>query len=110
MAKVFYDHLVLIEEITAELDAYSLPKEERAELLQLIDENIHHRVLDTILQHLPPQKHEHFLTKFHRSPHDQKLLEYLKQEINADIEEKIKEEAKKIKSDLLSEIKRARRK
>lgn len=109
MSKIFYDHLVQIEEIYLELDKHDLPKENRDELASLIDETTHHRILDTILTHLPQEKHQTFLEKFHASPHDQKLLTYLKSEIAADIEEKIKTEGRKLKAELLAEIKRAKR-
>lgn len=106
MAKIFYDHLIQIEEIHIELDKYHLSVEERSELIQIIDETTHHRVLDTILTHLPKEKHEIFLKKFHAAPHDNSLLDFLKEDVK-DIEDKIKLEAKKLKSEILSEIKRS---
>lgn len=108
MSKIFYDHLVVREEIVAELDKHKISIEEREELVQLVDENLHHHVLDTILSNLSKEKHEEFLVKFHNTPFDIGLLDYLKVEID-DIEEKIKEVAKKVKKELLSEIKRARK-
>lgn len=107
--KLFYDHLVLKEEVIVELDKHKLSIEEREELVLLIDENLHHHVLDTILTHLPAEKHQDFLKKFHSAPHDKKLLEYLKIETQVDIEEKIRSRSKKVKGELLSEINRARK-
>lgn len=106
MAKIFYDHLTITEEVTVELDHYQIDKEEKEEIIQLIDENIHHRVLDVILQKLPKEKHEEFLRQFTLSPEDNKLLDYLRQEI-ADIEELIIAEANTVKKELLAEIKRS---
>lgn len=102
MSKIFYDHLVLREEVTIELDKYNLAREEREELIQLVDETLHHQVLNTILTHLPKEKHREFLEKFHQAPHDEKLLDYIK-----NFEEEIIKTAKKIKSELLSEIKKS---
>ncbi|KKU95176.1 MAG: hypothetical protein UY27_C0025G0008 [Candidatus Gottesmanbacteria bacterium GW2011_GWA1_48_13] len=56
MAQLFYDHLIVIEEITAVLDEHTLTKEERAELLRLIDQTLHHEILDTIFTHLPKER------------------------------------------------------
>lgn len=109
MSKIFYDHLVVREEIIAELDKHKIAIEEREELVELIDENIHIRILDVILTSLPKEKHGHFLKKFHKAPHDPDLLEDLKKEV-ADIEERIVREAKKVKAELLAEILRARKK
>ncbi len=105
--KLFYDHLIVKEEITAELEGVSL--EEREELLRLVDEHLDHRILNVILTHLPSEKHEHFLTSFHKAPHDKKLLEWLKKEIEADIEEKIRQEGEIVKKEILAEIKRAKK-
>ncbi len=110
MAKIFYDHLVMRDEIVKELDRYEIAVEERDELVQLVDETLHHHVLDVILTHLPKEKHQEFLTKCHSAPHDEKLLEYLKTETQIDIEAEIRERAKITKKQLLAEIKRARKK
>ncbi len=109
MSKIFYDHLVYREEIIAELDKHQVTIEEREEIVQLVDETIHHHVLDVILTNLPKDKHEEFLVKFLNTPFDDKLLDYLKKQIK-DIEEKIQKEAKTIKAELLAEIKRAQKK
>ena len=101
MSKIFYDHLVIREEITVELDKCNLAREEKEELIQLVDETLHHHIFNALLTHLPKEKHREFLEKFHKAPHDESLLEYIK-----DFEQEIIKEAQKIKGDLLSEIKR----
>ncbi|MEK7101332.1 MAG: hypothetical protein AAB860_00120 [Patescibacteria group bacterium] len=100
----FYDHLILIDEITSALDSYDLSSQEREELLSLIHQTTHHHILHIILNHLPKPHHENFLTKFQATPHDPELLAFLKREIKADIESEIKIQAKKIKAEILSEI------
>ena len=109
MQKIFYDHLVMREEIVEELGRYKIDAVELDELIQLANETLHHHVLDVILTHLPKEKHEEFLTKFHQAPHDEKLLEYLRVETGIDIEGKIKERAQIAKKELLAEIKRSRK-
>lgn len=103
--KIFYDHLVEIEEITIEVNSYKIDKNEKNEILSLVDETFHHHTLRVILDHLPFPKHEEFLQKFYQSPFDLDLLDFLKKEIEVDIEEIIKTESKKIKQQILKEIK-----
>lgn len=108
MTKIFYDHLTRICEVTDELNRHKISVEEREELIALVDENIHQRMLDVILKNLPKEKHEDFLIKFHHKPHDPNLLDYLVKEIK-DIEKIILGEAEKIKKEILKEIKNAQR-
>lgn len=110
MTKIFYDHLIGLEEIDTELKGYHLQQEEYEELIRIADETIHHHVLNIILTHLPKEKHELFLETFYATPHDKKLLEFLKKEANPEIEEKISSEAKRIKGEIISEIRRAKKK
>lgn len=106
--KIFYDHLTVFEEITIELDKYKFDRQEREEIVRLVDENMHHRVLDVILTHLPKERHQDFLTKFHSAPHDSNLLTYLKKEVE-NIEDLIISEAKKVKAEILREFRRAQK-
>jgi len=110
MAKIFYDHLIKIEEVTAELDNYELTVEEKEEYISLIDETLHNHTLNVILSHLPKQHHKNFLSMFYQGPHRSELLDFLKKETLVDIEEKISEEAGKVKKEILAEIKKAKRK
>lgn len=110
MSKIFYDHLVGLKEISIELKGYSLQSEEYEELVKIADETLHHHVLNIILTHLPKEKHQFFLETFHTTPHDEKLLEFLKKEATPEIEKAIKKEAQKVKKEILSEIKRAGKK
>lgn len=110
MAKIFYDHLIKIEEVTVELDNYELTIEEREEFVSLIDEILHHHTLNVILTHLPKHRHETFLSMFHKEPHKPELLDFLQKETTTNIEEEIKNQAEKVKKDLLAEIKKAQRK
>ena len=109
MSKIFYDHLIVREEIIRELDKYEIDAVEREEIIQLADETLHHHTLDVILRKLPKEKHQKFLQRFHQNPGDESLLKKLKSEV-AEIEKLISEEAKKVKKDILAEIQRSRKK
>lgn len=102
MSKIFYDHLIIIEEVIAVLDEHKLSPKERTELLQLMDQTLHHRILDVILTLLPKEHHETFLTRFHKAPHDPGLIPFLKERTNKDIEKVILSEANKTKKELLT--------
>ena len=106
MSKIFYDHLTLHEEITAKLDIQHLDPQEREELVDLIDQTLHHHVLDLILTHLPREHHADFVSRLHAAPHDLSLLDYLKTHI-PDIEAKISSHAAKVKKEILSDIKKS---
>lgn len=109
MPKLFYDYLINVEEVIVELDQNEISIEERTEFISIIDETLHHHVLETILSNLPFEHHQNFLTKFHKAPHDPDLLMYLRQVSGVDIEEKIKSKASEVKKEILSEIKKSKK-
>jgi hypothetical protein len=70
---------------------------------------VHHRVLGCILDRLPKEHHEEFLTKFSERPHDENLFEYLRDRIIDDVEEFIKAEIRLLSSELLMLIEESTR-
>ncbi len=106
MSKLFYDHLIVIEEVVAVLDAHKFTPAEKQKLLILIDQTIQHEILDVIFSYLPGEKHEEFLTKFHAAPHDPGLMQYLKDHAVVNLELAILDRANKTKAKLLREIKK----
>ena len=104
MAKLFYDHLVVLEEVEEEIKYISQSLEEKEELWKLVDDIVNHKVIITILDRLPLEHHHDFLTGFHESPHDDSHLHFLKSTVEEDIEEAIKSEIKSLKEELLKEI------
>ena len=104
MSKLFFDHLVVLEEVEAEIKNVAETKEERDELWDLVDGMVHHRVLDTILDNLHHSHHEEFLDKFHKAPHDESLIDYLNEKIGKNIEEIIKAEVGGLAFGILSDL------
>lgn len=104
MSKIFYDHLIVIEEVIAVLDQYKLSNKERQELLALIDETLHHEVLDVILSCLPESLHNEFLTKFHKAPHDPALITYLKEKSDINVELAILGRVNTVKRKLIKHV------
>ncbi len=99
MANLFYDHLIIIEEIEAVVG-----KDKKA--LELIDAVLQHEILDVIFSYLPREKHEEFLAHFHRTPNDAKLMRYLQEHCVINIELAILDRANKTKRKLLKEVKK----
>jgi uncharacterized protein YejL (UPF0352 family) len=106
MSKLFYDHLIVIEEVVAVLDEHKLKSGDRAKILELMDATLQHEILDAIFTYLPREKHEEFLEKFHRAPHDLTLMQYLKDNSPVNIELAILDRANKTKRKLLAEVKK----
>lgn len=109
MSKLFFDHLILVDEIASKLDEYNLDPEEHAELLSLIDQTLHHHTLNVIFNLLPAEKHPEFVSLYKDGPADKKLLEYLKKEIKEDVEAEIRKQAERVKKDILLEIHKAKK-
>lgn len=108
MSKVFYDHLIVLEDIVFELKKYNLDPLDLEDLVNLADQSLHHHTLNVILTHLPASKHETFMSQFKSAPHDQALLDFLRREIKIDVESAIRTQAQRIKSDILAEIAKAK--
>ena len=77
MSKIFFDDLIILDEVESEIKNFTDSDDTRYELWNVIDEIIHHRVFDCIFHHLPDEHHHDFLDKFHEAPHDFSLIEFL---------------------------------
>jgi len=95
MSIIFYDHLTVIKGLDKKIKKHSASNEEMQELWKYVEELIHTRVLDCCLGNLPEEHHHEFLTKFHATPHDKGLLDYLNLKIGKDVEKLIKAEIKR---------------
>ena len=104
MSHIFYDHLIIFEEIEAEVKKVAKTPEEKEELWSLVDELIHHRSLEAILDSLPQELHTEFLDKFHKAPYDEGLMEYLKEKISENFEEILRTELGNLAYEIISEI------
>lgn len=100
----FYSHLIEIESIMVELDELDLSIDQRLDLASLIDETIHHTILDTILSKLSLQDKKIFLELMRQNPKDKKLMEFLINKMD-NIEKEIKKTAEELKNELHEDIK-----
>jgi len=104
MSKLFYDHLVVLEELEHHIKHTAETPEEKEEMWSIVDEILHHRIMGCVLDKLPEEDHYEFLEKFHHTPHDAELFNYINLRIDEDIEEAIKKEIEEIKEELLEEL------
>ncbi len=105
MSKIFYDRLIIFEEVETEIKNIAKTPEEKEELWEQIEEIINHKVFDLLLGKLPKEKHDTFLKRFEKSPHDEGILTFLTETIGEDIEEFLKIEMEKLKTEILQLIK-----
>jgi len=104
MSKVFFDHLIALDEVESEIHSISETSEEKEDLWKLVDDIVNHRMMISILDRLPLEFHEDFLSRFHDAPHEESHIAYLNSKIEDDVEEIIKREVGKLKTELLQEI------
>ncbi|OGH23531.1 MAG: hypothetical protein A2698_00700 [Candidatus Levybacteria bacterium RIFCSPHIGHO2_01_FULL_42_15] len=106
MGKHFYSHLIETSVLSLELGDMHLSRQERLDLIALVESNLHHVILDAILSELPEEDKKTFLLHIAHDDHDT-TWEFLKNKIE-NIEEKIKKTAQELKKELHRDIKEAR--
>lgn len=106
MKKLFYSHLIIIEEIETVLDTHGVSQKEKEDALALIHETLHHEILTHVLSFLPRTHHTAFLLKLESAPHDPALLTFLSTHTGRDIEKDILKKANSVKKLLVTDIKK----
>ena len=104
MTKNFYSDLVIFQKIEKLIKETSMSLDEKEELWKIIDEIVHHRVMGCVLENLPREHHEEFLTKFKESPEDADLIDFLESKSGKKVSEEIKKELVKIEEEILNDI------
>jgi len=106
MTKVFYDHLILIEDIIEVISTLNISDSEKQTAQKLADSIIHHKVLILLLDNLPKDHHEDFLKRFYRAPYDLAHLKYLEEKTQRDISMDLVILGQQIKREIISDIKK----
>lgn len=101
--KTFYHHLISVDRIYTHASLVKLAKNQKEKLVGIIEETIHIKILDTVLEKLPKDKHHHFLEKLTKDPGNKELISFLKKH-NREIEEHIKKTYQELEEELLSEL------
>lgn len=103
MNKHFFSHLLEVDDLHAELENLEMTDEEKIHVIKLIDESIHHTILDAILSELSEDDKKAFLSHLDSDNHD-KIWEFVNNKID-NIEDKIKKAAEDIKKELHHDLK-----
>lgn len=106
MKKHFYSHLVNTESVEQDLDTMGLTTEEKVHLLSLMEANLHHAILDTILSELSHEDKKLFLRLMTLDHHDA-IWQFLNKKVN-NIEHVIRKSAEDLKTEMHEDLKVAR--
>ncbi len=104
----FYQKIIVIDPILAELHLLDLSDEEKHHLTNLLDSSIYHAILDEILSNLKTQDKKLFLKLLHENPEDEKLLKFLKEKIE-NVEERIKKVADELVTQMYKDLKEVKK-
>lgn len=105
MSQLFFDKLVKLPKVEREIKFRSDSIEEKTEMWELVDNIVHHSVLDIVLFHLPLEHHDEFLTIYHKCPHDEVLIfEFLHKKSGKDIKDLIKKSIRSLEEDILKDV------
>jgi hypothetical protein len=100
MSKIFFDHLIELEDIKSYIDNAAENHEEKEDLWDLVDEYVNHKVLITILTNLDSEYHDEFLLMFLDKPYDTGIIEYLDDRLSCPLCELIVETKSKVNQEL----------
>ncbi len=102
MKKHFYSEVVETSSISLALADMDISNEERKHLIDLVEENLHHAILDAVLSELSDKDKQEFIELFAQGE-DEKVWILLKDRVD-NIEEKIKKTADDLKKELHKDI------
>lgn len=106
--KAFYSSLVDLEDLEAEINNFPLSDEERYEIIHIVDDILHHKVMDSIMNILPVEHHKKFVEWFSQTPHDQELLDFLREHATTDPEAKILTVTEVVKREIVFDLLQAK--
>lgn len=102
MRSIFYDNLINTDELMARV-SQDLHHLEQEALHEILEEIIHHRILEAILDEIPKAHHENFLLRFQADPNDLELFTFIKFH-SPEIESKINQTALAVIEEIKSEL------
>lgn len=102
MKQHFYSHIVETNSITIALGEMDLTQAERKHLIDLVDHNLHHAILDSVLSELSDKDKQEFLELLAKDDND-KIWKLLNSRVNH-IEDKIKQTADDLKKEIHKDI------
>lgn len=106
--KHFYHHLIEIDSIHLALDELDLSPDEKNDLIIIVDDNIHHVVLDTVMSELEHNDKKAFLALVLADDHNE-IWDLLAEKVH-DAEGKIKKSVMNLIEKLHEDIREAHKK
>lgn len=102
MKKRFYSDVVETSSISLALADMDMDQEERKHLIDLVEENLHQAILDSVLSELSEKDKMEFM-QLYAEGDDQKVWKLLNERVDH-IDEKIKKTAEELKKELHRDI------
>lgn len=102
MKTYFYTEIIEVDTLYSALESLEIDPKEFEELSQLIEERIHHTVLDVVLTQLEKENHQEFLTHVANENH-QEALNHVREHIKQ-AEEHIKRAVHTLRDSLHKDI------
>jgi hypothetical protein len=105
MSKLFFDNLIILDEVDIFVKKTASSKEEKEELWKLVDNIVNHKVIEKVLDRLPRENHEEFMALFHKCTHDEiAIVGYLNSKTGKNVENELQKEFENISSEILKEL------
>lgn len=108
MKKHFYHEVVETSSISLALAEMDMTNEERKHLVSLVEENLHHAILDAVLSELSDRDKQEFMELFAEG-RDEEVWKLLRDRTD-NIEDKIKKTADELKKELHEDIEESKKK
>lgn len=108
MKKRFYSHIIETSSISLALAEMDMSNQERKHLIDLVEENLHHAILDAVLSELSEKDKKEFV-ELYAEGDDEKIWKLLSSRVE-NIEDKIKMTATELKKELHKDIEESHKK
>lgn len=103
--KVFYSHLLVnYGELAATVEKLTISQAEKSTALEVINQTIHHGVVDAILEHIDGRHHSRILTRITAAPDDPGILDLVNQLATDEIEIILKKRIAAMHLDLMEDL------
>lgn len=108
MKSRFYSNIIETSSVSLALGDMELSQEERKHLIELVEENLHHAILDAVLSELSEKDKQEFIELLAEG-NNEKIWKLLSERVSH-IEDKIKKTADDLKEELHKDIKNSNKK
>lgn len=104
MTKIFYWQLIELTPFRNELINRGVGESDLAEILEHVEEIIHHRTLNLVFDRLPPEHHREFSLNLAKNPQSQEMWGFLQEKTKMDLSPVIEQNIRSIILEILNEF------